>query len=141
MMNELDRYLFDLQGYVVLPNALDSTILERLNAILDEKVAEQNIPADAPHHRFPSILGWSPLFRSLIDNPLITPYLEELLGTNLRLDHDYLDIMRRGNGPTKAYLHGGGTPFDHSQFYRWDNGKMWSGLTVVGYNLRDVNPG
>ncbi len=140
-MNELDRYLFDLQGYLVIPNALDSETLAQLNAILDAKIEERAIPADAPHHRFPSVMEWSPLFRSVIDNPRVSPALEEMLGSKFRLDHDYLDIMRRGNGPTRAYLHGGGTPFDHSQFYRWDNGKMHSGLTVVGYNLRDVSPG
>ncbi len=38
-------------------------------------------------------------------------------------------------------LHGGGTPFDPGQYYHWLNGKMHNGLTVVAYNLRDVNPG
>ncbi len=139
-MNELDRYLFDLQGYVIIPNALDSDTLKDLNVLVDEHVAAK-VSEDAAHHRFLSVVNWSAAIRNVIDNAAVSPYLEELLGKQFRLDHDYLDVMRRGNGPTKAWLHGGGTPFDHRQFYRWDNGKMWNGLTVVAYNLRDVNPG
>jgi hypothetical protein len=86
-------------------------------------------------------MEWSLEYLEAIANPCILPYLEELLGANFRLDHDYLDIIRGGKGPTKGWLHGGGTPFDPSQFYRWDNGKMRNGLSVVAYNLHDVNPG
>jgi hypothetical protein len=67
--------------------------------------------------------------------------LEELLGPQFRLDHDYADIIRSGKGPIGATLHGGATPFDPTAYYRYDNGRMRSGLTVVAYNLHDVNPG
>ena len=34
-MNENVKYLFDLQGYIAVPDALDSAQLEKLNAVLD----------------------------------------------------------------------------------------------------------
>ena len=34
---ELQQYLFDLQGYVVIENALDEDELNALNALLDER--------------------------------------------------------------------------------------------------------
>ncbi|MCL4505964.1 MAG: phytanoyl-CoA dioxygenase family protein, partial [Chloroflexi bacterium] len=35
----------------------------------------------------------------------------------------------------------GATPFDPSQYFHFQDGRMYNGLTVVAYNLRDVNPG
>ena len=49
-MTEHDRYLFDLQGYITVPNALDADAVAALNGILDRKIAEET-PADATTHR------------------------------------------------------------------------------------------
>ncbi|MGA1200019.1 MAG: hypothetical protein ACO36I_26275, partial [Candidatus Latescibacterota bacterium] len=35
MPTEMEEYLFDLRGYLVLKNAVDKSHLEELNAILD----------------------------------------------------------------------------------------------------------
>ena len=40
-----------------------------------------------------------------------------------------------------SILHGGGTPFDPSQYYQVKDGRMYNGLVVVAYNLHDVGPG
>ena len=73
-----------------------------------------------------------------IDNPKVYDYLEELLGTNFRLDHDYADIIRSDKGPIGTTLHGGGTPFNPSMYYHFDDGRMYNGLTVVAYNLQEL---
>lgn len=70
----------------------------------------------------------------------LQPYLTEILGEGFRLDHAYLDVIRSGIGPIGATLHGGGTPFDPSQYYLFQSGRMFNGLVVVAYNLRDVKP-
>jgi ectoine hydroxylase-related dioxygenase (phytanoyl-CoA dioxygenase family) len=139
-MTEQERYLFDLQGYLVVPNALTSDQLTRLNATLDARI-EAEVAPDSMRHRFGRLLDWGPEYRALLDNETILPYLEEMLGDDFRLDHEYCDIIRSGAGPVGNTLHGGGTPFDPGQFYRWDNGRPRCGLTVVAYNLHDVNPG
>lgn len=139
-MNQQERFLFDLQGFLVVPNALNAEELARLNAAVDEEI-EQNTGPDMRTHRFGGLLARGTTFHFLIDNPRITPYLDELLGENFRLDHDYADVIRTGKGPIGTTLHGGATPFDPSQYFRYDNGRMHNGLTVVAYNLKDVNPG
>lgn len=139
-MNQQERFLFDLQGFLVVPNALDAEELARLNAAVDQEI-EQNTGPDMRTHRFGGLLARGTTFHFLIDNPRITPYLDELLGENFRLDHDYADVIRTGKGPIGTTLHGGATPFDPSQYFRYDNGRMHNGLTVVAYNLKDVNPG
>ena len=139
-MNNHESYLFDLQGFITVPNALDAAQIASINQIWDEKI-RQDITPETPTHRWGRLLQWGAPLLNLIDNPRITPYLEELLGKNFRLDHDYADLIRKGKGPIGTRLHGGATPFDPGQFYHFRNGRMYNGLSVVAYNLRDVNPG
>ena len=78
-MDENERYLLDLQGYVAVPAALGAGELAELNRILDEHMAAEVAP-DASTHRFGALLDWGPALRNLIDQPTITPYLEAILG-------------------------------------------------------------
>jgi ectoine hydroxylase-related dioxygenase (phytanoyl-CoA dioxygenase family) len=139
-MTSQERYLFDLQGFLAVPNALDEAQLTELNAVMDLHITQECDP-DMRTHRFGQLLGWGEAYRNLIDNPRIVPYLTELLGEHFRLDHDYADIIRAAKGPIGTTLHGGATPFNPGQFYNFASGRMYNGLTVVAYNLKDVNPG
>ena len=148
-MNSQEKYLFDLQGFVAVPNALDVAQLAELNSIFDQHIA-QDIAADVVTQRWGGLLNWGAAYRNLLDNPRIMPHMEELLGQSFRLDHDYIDLIRPSKGsslgdavkgPIGTTLHGGSTPFDPSQYFHFQDGRMHNGLTVVAYNLRDVNEG
>ena len=139
-MNELERYLFDLQGFLIIEDALTPTEIAALNQDIDRQIATVD-KKRLPCLRFDSLLPWGTPFCSLIDNLRITPYLVDLLGVNFRLDHDYLHIIRHGKGPIGTTLHGGGTPYDPCQYYIYKNGQMYNGLLAVAYNLTDVQPG
>ena len=139
-MDATERYLFDLNGYLVIRDALPLDTVRAINALMDERIA-RDVPADANTHRFADVLDWGPIVRTLIDYAPIVPYLEELLGSGYRLDHDYVDLIRSGKGPIGTRLHGGAVPFDPGQSYTFVEGRPRSGLMVVAYNLRDVNPG
>jgi hypothetical protein len=139
-MTEQEKYLFDLQGYLVVMDALTAEQIAALDTTLVEQVVQSG-QQDAPSQRFGGLLKWSAAYRDLIDNPRITFYLEELLGPRFRLDHDYADIIRGRKGPIGTTLHGGATPFDPIQFYHYQDGTLRNGLLVVAYNLKDVNPG
>ena len=136
-MNPKERYLFDLNGYLVVPDALTSNQIGILNSVLDRRI-ESECPADMLTHRFMPLLDWGKEYRDLIDNPLILPYLTELLGEGFRLDHVYLDIIRSGKGPIGTELHGGAVPFTADSYFNFSNGQMYNGLSVVAYNLADV---
>ncbi len=138
-MTDQERYLFDLQGYLVVPDALTAGQVASLNAALDEHVARGMGPDEATH-RFMNPLTWGQPFVDLLDNPPVMPHLTEILGDGFRVDHVYLDMIRSGLSPIGATLHGGGTPFDRVNFYDFRNGRMYSGLFVVAYNLADVGP-
>ncbi|WP_231867060.1 hypothetical protein [Anabaena sp. 4-3] len=115
-MTDIERYLFDLQGFLIIENALSSEHIQALQAVLEQQIALQNQP-EVSCLRFDGLLPWGEPFQALIDNPRITPYLKQLLGEEFRLDHDYVHIIRQGLGPIGSQLHGGGTPFDPCQYY------------------------
>ena len=140
-VNEEEKYLFDLQGFLVVEDALDQAQLRSLNLLVDRKVKEE-VPLESETHRFGNtLLSWGQPFQDLVDNPRITPYLGELLGDPFRLDHDYLDIIHSGKGPIGTSLHGGAYPMHATHYFRCVNGTIRNGLFVVAYNLFDVNPG
>ncbi|GAB4463379.1 MAG: hypothetical protein OHK0029_31960 [Armatimonadaceae bacterium] len=139
-MTPEEKYLFDLNGYLLVPEALSTEMVAELNAILDEKLAAQDEP-DRKTFRFGNLLSWGAAYRRLIANPRITGYLETLLGNPYRLDHDYLDVIRTGLGPIGATLHGGGANDDRTAWYRYHDGRLRNGLFVVAYNLKDVHEG
>ena len=139
-MNELERYLFDLQGFIVIENALTTEQIKALNKLLDQQITKVDEPGKL-NFRFDGLLPIGETFRTLIDNSRITPYLIALLSSEFRLDHDYVHIIRQGKGPIGTHLHGGATPYDPCQYYTYRNGRMYNGLCAVAYNLTDVNLG
>lgn len=139
-MNEFEQYLFDLQGFLVIENALTPAEVAGLNQELDRQVAAIDAP-EKTWLRVDGLLGWGTAYQSLIDHPRLAPYLEALLASNFRLDHEYVHLIRQGIGPIGAELHGGGTPYDPCQYYHYRNDRMYNGLTTVAYNLTDVFAG
>ncbi|HXW78469.1 MAG TPA: phytanoyl-CoA dioxygenase family protein [Acidimicrobiales bacterium] len=138
-MRDEERYLFDLQGYLTVPDALSPDAVDELNDAVDELV-QQEMSRDETTRRWIDLLPRSRVFRDLMDNPRVFSFLEELLGPGLRLDHEYIDVIRSGLGPIGARLHGGATPFNPVQYYWTGHGILRSGLLVAAYNLKDVGP-
>ncbi len=92
-----DRFLFDLQGYLLLRQALDAPTVARL---LAEVRRLETLPHDDSHWRRPQpdgaesqptrqerpgflrlngLLRLSPVFDELIDHPRVLPYLREFM--------------------------------------------------------------
>ncbi|MDX1935069.1 MAG: phytanoyl-CoA dioxygenase family protein [Capsulimonadales bacterium] len=139
-MTDTEKYLFDLNGYLALPEVLTRNELDALNSLLDERIAAEREPEETSF-RFRDILTWGRPYRDLLAHPRVLPYLHALVGERCRLDHEYLDVIRQGLGPIGAHLHGGGAPHDPSQYYRVVDGRMYNGLIVAVFALKDVRPG
>ena len=140
-MNDQERYLFDLQGFLEVPDALSAEQLTELNRMMDEKIEGEMGVAASTCRFMGDLIEWGSVYRNLIDNPRIMPYLDQILSSQFRLDHDYADVIRRGKGPIGTTLHGGATPHDPLFAYACHNEQIRCGLMVVAYNLKDVNPG
>jgi hypothetical protein len=141
-----DRYLFDLQGFLVIEDALPPRLVQRLDGAVDRLLAGADPAALTVSLGLGGgeLLPFDDAFVEVVDNPRITPLLQALVDPDFRLDHEYVHVLRPGSSATKlssSVLHGGGTPFDASQYYRFHDGRPYSGLTVVAYFLRDVDPG
>lgn len=161
-MNDQEKYLFDIRGYLVVKNALSEEQITALTDGLLEHPAEVEsgyAGSDRSRYYDDSALAWSSHslldfggpFIDLIDLPTIKPYLEFLLQPHYRLDHDYAKIDRAGQDKS-LFLHGGGQgagrgrdhvgPHDGGQcYYRYNNDKMYNGLVAVAFELKTVNPG
>ena len=142
-VTDLDRYYFDLNGFVVIPDVLDRETVARLNEVVERHLAVLERPH--PEKRlggFGSMLPVAAEFRALIDHEPLIPYLTEWLGPNYRLDHDYAMVIRPGSSEKGAtHIHGGHTPYNASRIYSCINGAIHSTETAVSYALTDVRPG
>jgi ectoine hydroxylase-related dioxygenase (phytanoyl-CoA dioxygenase family) len=145
-VNDEERYLFDLMGYLVVENVLNAAELAELNALVDRRDpwgqyerAGQGSTVGAGNLHVGPLHTWEEPFRQLIAHPRLLPYLTEMIGPKFRFDHGYAIFMQRGGAPHR--LHGGNTPYDPGQYYHWQNEQMYNGLIVVSYALGDVHPG
>jgi hypothetical protein len=161
-MNDQEKYLFDLRGYLVVKNALTERQVADLTNVLeqDTDARERGYNGsdrtrlrheDDPAWSARSLLEYGGPYIDLIDLPTIAPYLECLLGPHYRLDHDYIKVDSPDSGKG-LYLHGGGQgagrgrdivgPHDGGQcYYRYNNDKMYNGLVAVAFELKTVSPG
>lgn len=134
-----ERFLFDLQGFLIVKGVLSDAELRVLNAAVDEKFDEYAKPSE--HWRPHRCSHWGQPFVDLIDHDGLMPYLPELLGPWFRIDHDYCIFMRSGDA--LGGLHGG-SHLRHSwgdHWYRYQDGLMRNGLTVFSFLLTDAAEG
>ena len=130
MTNE-EKFIVDLEGYLVIKNVLSKDEIMEMNQVIDNG------------NRNGSPSRWGKLFNRLIDHPKILPYLIELIGPSVRLDHNYAVFMQ--NGSSGSRLHGGedggGYREEGDHWYKYRDGVIRNGLSVMAYNLTPAKPG
>jgi hypothetical protein len=140
-MTSEEKFLFDLQGYLIVKNVLSPEEVANLNAIADREFGGPY--DDTQVKRTSDVSKWDKACQALFDHPKILPYLLELLGPKFRADHDYCIFMKKG--AHRGNLHGGdiehvtGRAGDH--WYKYRDGVMRNGLTVFTYNLAPAKQG
>ncbi len=139
-MTPEERFIFDLEGYILIKNALSPEEVGTLNTIADREFGQ---PYDETNFKRTSrVSGWDSACVNLFDHPSVVPYLLELLGPKFRADHDYCIFMK--NGARQGGLHGGdghatGRAADH--WYRYRDCVMRNGLTVCTFFLTHADVG
>ena len=109
-LSERERYLFDLQGFVVRRGALKPKQVDALNRAVDALAPAAARPRRSRASGSPATSRTTRRFRDLLDHPAVLDVVVELCGPCVRLDHTYGIVMAPGTGGLG--LHGGGTPFD-----------------------------
>jgi hypothetical protein len=155
-MTDDERYLFDLNGYLVVENVLTPEEVVQANEAIDHhrdqiKIHWENLAEGSPtltgvqgRGELGGMLEWEPPwcdpFRAMLAHPRLVPYLNELLGKGFRVDHQIF-LLRMEKGTEGFRFHGSSGPgFDPNQYYIYRNGRMHNGLTVVSLQLTDVGP-
>ena len=128
-----EKFIFDLDGYIVIKNVLSDEQVSEINAITEEK---QKAKAAGEEVGRPS--SWGQVFQDLIDNPTILPYLTAWLGPKVRLDHDYAIFMSKGE--QRGRLHGGENGHEGDHWYKYRDGTIRTGLTVVTFFAAPAGP-
>ena len=105
-MDEMQKYLFDLNGYLVIEDVLKAAELAVLNGIVDGR----ELPADSlrvsyagGRHTCPGFLDWGQPFVDLLDHPPVMPVLRFRLGDCFRLDRLYSIITKPGQPMGKLH--------------------------------------
>ncbi|MEM8769311.1 MAG: phytanoyl-CoA dioxygenase family protein [Pseudomonadota bacterium] len=131
------KFLFDLEGYLVLPGVLSAAECDALSAQADAHWPAQ--AGDGPFRRCEEITLWGTDFLNLMDHPKLLPVLVELIGSRLRIDHDYCIFMQPG-APGQD-IHGGPRRIETDHWYYYSDGIMRNGLTVATFALTDAAEG
>jgi hypothetical protein len=161
-MSEREKYLYDLQGFLVIRGILSDEEVQHLNAALDANPATLGAfdPPDttsgnwsgrpfagkyASFRHYGGMLTWDEPwctpFRDLLAHPRLIPYLNTMFGRGWKLDHG-VDLLSSVAGCEGLKLHGDGqVHFNGSRYYNYHNGRMRNGLIVCQYALTDVHDG
>ena len=135
-MTPEEKFMFDLEGYIVIKNVLTPTEVAELNALADQIFTAKKDQAD---RRTSQVSRWGAPAQALIDHPNMVPYLLELLGPKFRIDHDYCIFMTKGG--RAGGLHGGEGDREADHWYKYRDGVMRNGLTVVTFFLTHASVG
>ncbi|HCP99970.1 MAG TPA: hypothetical protein DIT99_04430 [Candidatus Latescibacteria bacterium] len=157
-MNDREKYLYDLQGFLVVRGLLAAEEIRALNDALDANLDKTSDPVPpgglentalegdkSPYVHFSGMLTWDQPwcqpFRDLLAHKNILPYLNTMMGRGWKLDHD-IDVLTSTPGAQGLPFHGNSTGmFAGSTYYMYDDGRMRSGLVVCQFYLTDVNDG
>lgn len=154
MPTDLEAYLFDLRGCLILRNAVDPAHVADLNRALDEFPELEWQGWHGSVQRFDNnghagvelqniVEGGEP-FERLIDHPSWLPYLRRFCGEEesyvegLFIDECFASIRRTGGF---FPIHSGGQDGVVRNQYRVVNGKFRCGQVNILLALTDIGPG
>jgi len=122
-----DRYLFDLNGYIVVKNVFTPAEIALANGLVDTNMpsskerldpairntkATSALAGDGDKGRIDlgGLLAWegegSGMFKDVLDHPKLVPYFHELIGPGYRMDHMPF-LIAQNKGSEGFSLHGG----------------------------------
>lgn len=147
---EIQQYLFDLQGYLVIEDVLSKDEVRILNELIDKQELpdpEEKIrfgSAAGAHPEGPGFLEWGSPFCNLLDHPKIMPILRFRLGDCFRLDRIYGLHMRKGMPRGKLHADYGATAKTSGarggEYFHLGDSRSLNGFTVVAWNLTSSGP-
>ena len=164
-MTEAERYLFDLNGFLIIRGVLSPEEVAEANAAIDRHAHEMversdtNLRNAVEGTRFfgqgpgrmdlGRCLEWngddSRVFKSILAHPRLVPVFHGILGKGYRMDHLPM-ILAQNAGSEGFQLHGGTVDCSSGEYnphlaYHCHHGQIRSALLGCNVILRDHNPG
>lgn len=155
---DIEEYLFDLQGFVLLRGALSADEVTACNAAVDR--IPRSLPRlgwhgsvqreDHPEHRgisYQQIYEAGEPFERLIDHPSYINYVLRFVGGQGTFDYHHGPVFIDENfftirGPGEAIpLHGGSHDRAKRTQYRYHNGRFMCGQVNVLIAFTNIGPG
>jgi len=155
--SDLDEYLFDLNGYLLLPGVLSADEIAEGNALIDALPRDLTRGGwhgwvqreDHPEHRgvsYQQIYELGGVFERMIDHPRYLNYLFRFIGG--QETHDYYhgpaaidENFFSLRGPGEAIpIHSGGHEMCSRTGYRYHNGRFLCGEINVLAAFTDIGP-
>lgn len=149
-MDAEQKYIFDLNGYLLFKKLVPIDLIEQCNRILEhlEQVCEseypynvlQGKPKSAEELYISNIIEADSVFVQLMKIPEVIDVINTVSLGLYRLNHTY-SITRKKTGYT--YMHMGGTPLHPKASYAVNNGEIFSLLTklVIPLQHNDADDG
>jgi hypothetical protein len=142
-VSELDRFVFDLRGFLVVPGVLDEGAVEAMRTRIDEWGLAQE--TEEERGKIEAIFDWGQAFLDLIDHPRTLPYVLDFVDEAARLDNAYAAFTIPGDTgiPLHAGVADGKAPWipTSTTWYAVNDGQISSGLTKVCWALTDSPAG
>jgi len=150
-MTAREKFLFDVQGFLVVPGFLTPGEVKVLNEAVDanaERIVEDrnanimgssSLAGSQKRRILEDLLvlphPWCEPFRELLVHRRLIPYLNTMLGVGWKMDHSPVMFVA-DNGAEGLFLHGATNkvPFPAAA-YSYANGEMRCGLISVEFHL------
>ncbi len=131
-MTEEQKFIFDLKGYLLIPEVLTAAeIAELKSQIAAIRTEPESLPAT--ERQFPGGAA-----AALIDHPVVMDILTEILG-EVRMESSWFTYRTAGTGGPPP--HGGVRNVNPNFNYQCRDGKIYSALTRVVFELNAVKAG
>ncbi len=137
-MSEYEKFLFDLKGFLVIPGVLSD---EETRAVRDHTEILLRDPESLPEHHRAPIAGPAEF---LIDHPRVMGLLETVLAPkreHIRLESVFVSSRSADSSQDPWRPHAGGANLHPSLSYRYHNGRIYSGMTRIVWELNEVKKG
>ena len=137
-MSDYEKFIFDLKGFTVIPSVLTDEELETVRKHTD---VYSNDPDSLPEEHRSPIAGPAEF---LIDHPRVMGILQDVIDPNperLRLESVFISRREAGDDRVHWRPHVGGVNLHPSMSYRYHDGRIYSAMTRVVWELNEVVEG
>ena len=106
-MNDEQRFLYDMFGYIVVPGVLTQEQVDLLRSTIGHATEQWE-----PDHKHDAPLHWHSIWRDLLDLPMLAPILDDMIGTGGRSESptyriDHINVHTHiSQGFPGGHLHG-----------------------------------